>query len=181
MFAIIGIILCWVPFRLLARNGEFVAVVFIIDVVATNLFTILNASIWPNDDMTHWWDGVGYCDAQVYLILPMQCLYASCIFELTRALAQRLRLRRVNDLSQPERRRQLIIQASIIFPVPILQIILTWFLLSNRYMIGTVIGCYGMFGQNWFKIMVFNFPPALFALATIPFACKSCPMHTYPT
>jgi hypothetical protein len=32
-----------------------------------------------------------------------------------------------------------------------------------------------MFDQNWFKITVFNFPPALFAVATVPYACKYRP------
>lgn len=172
IFAIVGTIFCWVPYRLLTRNGEFVAVVFIIDVVVMNLFTILNASIWADDNLDSWWDGVGYCDIQVYLLLPMQCLYAACIFTIMRNLAQRLRLRRVDNLSTPERRRRHLIEALIIFPVPIVQIALTWFLLTNRYAIGTVVGCFGLYKESWFKIVVLIFPPAVFSIATIPYACK---------
>lgn len=172
ILALVGNLLCWVPFRLLARNGEFVAVIFIGDVMVINLFTIFNASIWPNDDWNSWWDGTGYCDVQTYLLLPMQCLYAACIFAIMRNLAQRLRLRRVNNLSQPERRRQHLMEALIIFPVPIIQLALTWFLLTNRYVIGTITGCYGMFDQSWFKIFVLIFPPAMFSIGTIPYACE---------
>ncbi|KAK9779133.1 hypothetical protein SCAR479_04000 [Seiridium cardinale] len=169
-FAIIGITLCWVPFRLLARNGEFVAVVFIVDVVITNVFTILNAAIWPTDDLNRWWDGVGYCDLQTYTLIPMQCLYASCIFATMRNLAQRLRLTRATNLTQRERRRQILVQSLIIFPVPIIQVALMWFVLSNRYVIGTVVGCFGIFNPNWFRIICFNFPASVYSVATIPYA-----------
>ncbi|KAH6654253.1 pheromone A receptor-domain-containing protein [Truncatella angustata] len=169
-FAILGTILCWVPFRLLARNGEFVVVVFIIDVVIANVFTVLNASIWPDDDMAKWWDGTGLCDFQAFITFPLDTLYAACIFAIMRNLAQRLRLKRANNLTPPERRRRMLVQSLIIFPVPIVQLALMWFVTSNRYAIAPVIGCLGAFDTSWFKVAVLGIPPATFAVATIPYA-----------
>lgn len=173
--AIASIIASLVPFSLLWRLGEVSATIFVGNVMVTNLFTLINASIWHDDNMDAWWDGVGYCDLQTYLVLPMQCIYAACIFAIMRNLAQRLRLKRATELTLKERRRQTLHQALIIFPVPLIQLALTWPFITNRFVVGSVVGCFGVFGENWFKIVIYNFPPAFFSLATVPYACSYLP------
>ncbi|KAI0128734.1 pheromone A receptor-domain-containing protein [Xylariales sp. AK1849] len=170
LFAIIGTIFCWVPFRLLSRNGEFAASVLIVDVVVMNLFTIFNSIIWHNDDWDIWWDGTGLCDIQVYLSAPMQTIYAACIFVVIRNLAQRVRLMRVNNLTRREKNRRDFIQALIIFPIPIIELAFTWFVLAQRYIIGTLVGCSATLDDSWPKILVYILPPALFAIGTVPYA-----------
>ncbi|ORY69759.1 putative mating type pheromone G-protein coupled receptor [Pseudomassariella vexata] len=169
-FAIIGTLLCWVPFHLLSRNGEFAAVVLIADVVILNLFTILNSLIWRSDNWDIWWDGVGLCDIETYLNGPLLTIYAAAMFAVMRNLAQQVGLMRASALTPEEKKKRNLIQAVIIFPIPVVQLIFTWFDLAQRYQIGTLIGCSAVYDGSWPKILIYSAPPTLFALGTSPYA-----------
>lgn len=172
LFAILGNLLCWVPFSLLLRNGEFAAVVFIVDVVITNCFTIINSLLWRNDYWGLWWDGQGWCDLQVWLMGPMQTTYAAAVFAIMRHLAQQVGMMRVTTLSPQEKRRRNLFQALIIFPIPLVQLAFTWFDLAQRYIIGTLVGCSATYDNSWPKLFVYTTPPILFALGSVPYACQ---------
>ncbi|KAI0024589.1 pheromone A receptor-domain-containing protein [Xylariomycetidae sp. FL0641] len=170
LLAVVGTLLCWVPLRLLYRNGEFAAVVLIIDVAILNLFTILNAAIWSNDNWDRWWDGKGLCDLEVYLSGPLQTIYAAAIFTVMLHLAQQVKAASINRLDREERIKRNLIQASIIFPLPLIQLIFTYFDLAQRYIVGTLIGCSAVYDSSLPKTLVFDAPPALFAVLAVPYA-----------
>ncbi|KAI1374970.1 pheromone A receptor-domain-containing protein [Hypoxylon crocopeplum] len=170
LFAIIGTILCWVPFRLLWRNGDIAAVVLIADVALINLFTVLNSLIWNSDNWDAWWDGAGLCDIEVYLWRPQQTVYAACIFAIIRQLANQVKLVPTTRPTRRERTRNALVQAAIIVPIPVFQLIFTWFDLAQRYNIGTLIGCLAMFDNSWPRIVVYDVPNAVFVVASVPFA-----------
>ncbi|KAI0389911.1 pheromone A receptor-domain-containing protein [Xylariaceae sp. FL0594] len=167
--AIVGILLCWVPFRLLLRNGEFASVVLIVDVVIMNIMTIVNASIWPTDDWRGWWDGRGLCDVEVYITAPLETMYAACVFTIMFNLAQQMRLKRASADRAAWSRRNLI-QAAIIFPIPAVQIVFTYFDLAQRYIIGAVAGCIAIYDTSWPKTVVFDIPGAVFSILAVPYA-----------
>ncbi|CAJ2510063.1 Uu.00g059630.m01.CDS01 [Anthostomella pinea] len=170
LLGIVGTLLCWVPFRLLYRNGEFAAVVLIVDVAIMNFFTILNSLIWNSDNWDSWWDGTGLCDIEVYVAGPLQTIYAASIFTVMRNLAQLVQMARVNQLGRQEKTRRNLLQAAIIFPIPLVQLLFTYFDLAQRYIIGTLIGCSAVYDSSWPKNMVYDAPPALFALLAVPYA-----------
>jgi len=179
--AFIGILLCWVPLRLLIRNGEFAGVVLIIDVVIMNVITIINSSIWHTDDWRNWWDGQGLCDIEVYITAPMQTMYAACVFTIMFNLAQQMRLKRAAAV--PRDRGALmkrnLIQAAIIFPIPIIQLAFTYFDLAQRYIIGTVVGCIAIYDQSWPKSVVYDCPAAIFSVMSVPYAGKYLLTHPF--
>ncbi|KAJ3494171.1 hypothetical protein NLG97_g4252 [Lecanicillium saksenae] len=133
ILGIIANLVCLVPLRLLYRNGEFAAVVFIIVVEIKNIFTILMALIWRTDDMESWWPGYGLCDVQQFV---------SGIL-------------RANPLTVREKRRRNFIQALIIFPLPIVQLAFTWPLAAQRYMVGTLMGCSWVPSSTWPYLLFF--------------------------
>ncbi|KAI0455433.1 pheromone A receptor-domain-containing protein [Xylaria acuta] len=169
ILAFAGILVSWVPLRLLMRNGEFAAVVFIIDVAVMNLITIVNSVIWHDDDWSTWWDGAGLCDIEVYLSAPLQTLYAASIFTIMYHLAQQVKITGAAR-GRGERTRRNLVQAAVIFPVPFVQLVFTWFDLAQRYIIGTLIGCSAVYDASWPKILVYDAPPAVFALLAVPYA-----------
>jgi pheromone a factor receptor len=173
ILAFLGILLCWVPVRILVRNGEFSAVVLIIDVAIMNLITILNSIIWHNDDWDTWWDGAGLCDAEVYLSGPLQTIYAASIFTILYHLTQQLKLTRTWRLDHDEKTRRNMIQAAIIFPIPCVQLVFTYFDLAQRYIVGTLIGCSAVYDNSWPKNLVYDAPPAVFAVLSVPYAGTS--------
>ncbi|KAI1816206.1 GPCR fungal pheromone mating factor [Poronia punctata] len=165
ILATVGILLCWVPFRLLSRNGEFAGAVLIIDVSLMNLFTIINSIIWHTDDVKTWWDGSGLCDLEVYLWSPLQTIYAAAIFTIMFHLAQQVKVGR-----RSRRRNLVILQAAFIFPIPVFQLAFTYFDLAQRYIVGTGIGCSAVYDSSWPTMVVYDVPPALFALLSVPYA-----------
>ncbi|KAI0110408.1 GPCR fungal pheromone mating factor [Nemania sp. FL0031] len=169
ILAFTGILINWVPFRLLVRNGEFAAVVFIVDVAVMNLITILNSLIWHDDNWRTWWGGAGLCDVEVYLSAPLQTIYAAAIFTVMHHLAQQVKLSRARRDRQEKTRRHLI-QAAIIFPVPFVQLVFTYFDLAQRYMVGTLIGCSAVYDVSLPKNLVYDAPPAVFAVLSVPYA-----------
>lgn len=169
LLAIIGTSLCWVPFQLLRRNGDFAATVLIVVVAIMNLFTVINSLLWRNDDWDQWWDGVGLCDIEVYLITPLQTVYAAAIFAIVRQVANQLKLSRV---TQPDRMKTALTQAAIMFPIPVVQLAFTWFDLAQRYNIGTLVGCMVVFDNSWPKFLVYDAPAPAFVVACVPYARK---------
>ncbi|KAI1169534.1 GPCR fungal pheromone mating factor [Nemania sp. FL0916] len=169
IFAFLSILINWVPFRLLLRNGEFAAVVFIVDVAILNFFTIINSLIWHDDNWEMWWDGTGLCDVEVYLFVPLQTVYAASIFTIIYRLAEQVKATRVGQV-RGEKTRRNIRQAAIIFTIPVIQLIWTYFDLAQRYIIGTLIGCSAIYDSSWPKNVFFDAPPAVFAVFSVPYA-----------
>ncbi|KAK8139183.1 hypothetical protein PG984_002563 [Apiospora sp. TS-2023a] len=146
------------------------AAIFIVGVVISNVFTVINSLLWRNDYWGSWWDGQGWCDLQVWLAAPLDTIYAAAIFAIMRHLAQQVGMMRVTTLSPQEKRRRNLIQALIIFPIPLVQLAFTWFDLGQRYIIGTLVGCSATYDNSWPKIFVYIIPPVIFALGSVPYA-----------
>ncbi len=182
--AVLGTVLCWVPLRALSRNGEFAAAVLVGTVCALNAVTVLNSLVWRSDDWARWPSGRGLCDLEVYLLMPLNTAYAAAVFALMRRLARQVRLSSLpvaNVTVAPgwrqtrRRARAMLAQAAIIFAVPLVQVGFTWFDLAQRFIVGTLVGCSAVYDNSWPKVLVFDVPPAAFAVAAVPYACEFLP------
>ncbi|KAI0847929.1 pheromone A receptor-domain-containing protein [Daldinia vernicosa] len=169
VFAIIGTGLCWPPLRTLWRYNDLPGVSLIIVVAIMNFFAVLNAMIWSQDNWDDWYDGQGLCDVQAYLSTPMKTIYAATIFVTVYELAQKFDVRRAILLNSREDKFRELKQALIIFLVPFIQLVMTYFTISQRYKIGTLIGCIAEYDNNWLKIIVFDVPIPIFVVLSVPF------------
>ncbi|RYP45503.1 hypothetical protein DL768_008170 [Monosporascus sp. mg162] len=176
LLAALGTCLCWVPLRLLARNGEFAAVVLTTTVCILNLTTVVNSLLWRSDDWRSWPSGRGLCDLEVYLLQPLNTAYAAAVFALVRRLAGQVRL--ATALPAPVaasrqralRRRAVMVQSLVIFSVPVVQVAFTWFDIAQRFVVAALVGCSAVYDNSWPKVLVFDVPPAAFAVAAVPYA-----------
>lgn len=168
--AIVANLVCLVPLRLLHRNGEFAAVVFILSVELKNLETILNSLIWRNDDVESWFPGYGLCDMGSFFDNFINGVYATCLLAIMRNLAQQVGLMRVNPMTAGEKRQRNLVQALIIFPVPLLMVGMTWPLSAQRYAVGTLVGCLWVAHSSWPYLITFVLPHILIPLATAAYA-----------
>ncbi|KAI0114863.1 pheromone A receptor-domain-containing protein [Daldinia grandis] len=173
LFAIAGTGLCWPPLRTLWRYGDISGVTLIIVVAIMNLFTVLNAMIWSNDNWDDWWDGTGFCDVQVYLSTPLKTIYAATIFVTVYELAKKFDVRRAILLNARQNRNRELKQSLIIFVVPFIQLVMTYFTISQRYRIGTLVGCIVQYDNSWPRILFFDAPNPVFVVLSIPFTIKS--------
>ncbi|KAL7939056.1 pheromone receptor [Trichoderma chlorosporum] len=170
LFGILANLVCLIPLRLLYHNGEFAAVVFILNVEVQNLRNIVNALIWRNDDVRSWWPGYGLCDVDAFLHNFCIGLYVTCLLAIMRNLAMQVGNLRANPPSRREKRRRNIIQALIIFPLPLVQLAWTYPLAQRRYYVGTLVGCYWPAASAWPTVVFEIIPQAIVSLITAGYA-----------
>ncbi|KAM0505051.1 hypothetical protein ACHAP8_002446 [Fusarium lateritium] len=170
LFSIIANLACIVPLKNLYRNGEFAAVVFIANIELANLDTIINALIWRDDDTSKWWSGQGFCDVSPYYTNFLNALFGTCLLAIMRNLAQQVGLLRANPLSVQEKRRRNLVQALIMFPLPIMQIAWVWPLTTQRYAVATLAGCSWIAWPAWPYMTFFVIAPVVVALITSGYA-----------
>lgn len=169
---IVATLLCYVPMRLLWKSGEFSAAMFCITTMALNLFYVINALIWRDDDVQNWFAGYGWCDLQIYVVFAVQTLYSASIFAIMRNLASKVGMMRATSLTASEKRRRNITESLIMFPLPLLQILLTYFVLAQRYNVSTLIGCTNSYDKTWLYVIFYHLPTPAFAILTVIFAGK---------
>ncbi|KAI6092554.1 pheromone A receptor-domain-containing protein [Hypoxylon rubiginosum] len=170
MMAILGTMLCWVPLKLLWRNGDFAASCLIVVVTILNVFTSLNSIIWSSDNWNVWWDGAGLCDIQIYLQQALYTAFAASIFAIIHHLAEQVRLDRATPVDREERGYIIWSQIAIIFPIPLIQVLFTYFDISQRYKIGTLVGCMPVYDVSWPRVLLYEAPTPAFVYASVPYA-----------
>lgn len=173
IFTTLSNLLMWVPLKLLHRNGELAAVIFIVVTMIYNLSTAINSIIWRSDDTSTWWMGWGYCDVYIYINYPILTIYTSCVFAVMRNLADQISLMRADSLSLREKRRRNLIQSIIIFLVPLIQLALIYPASLHRYNIMPLVGCAWWPNRTWVSFVFFCVPPPVFALGAAWYAGRS--------
>ncbi|KKA28697.1 hypothetical protein TD95_003429 [Thielaviopsis punctulata] len=160
---------CIVPLRLLYRNGEFAAVVCIIAIMILTVFFVLNALIWHNQDTSTWWNGVGYCDMNIYLTTACQMSAVGSVFAIMRNLSININVLRASPLTHRERKQKNLVQALIIFVPVLIQLGWLYPITTERYSIMPLTGCYARTDPSW-PVMFFIVPEAVYPIGTAIYA-----------
>ncbi|KAL7901041.1 pheromone A receptor domain-containing protein [Trichoderma sp. SZMC 28014] len=170
LFALIGNLVCVVPLRLLYGNGELAAALFILVVELQNFEYIVNALIWRNDDVESWWPGYGLCDVNSHVRNLSIGLFNSCLLAIMRNLSLQIGNLRASPLTKKEKTQRNIVQAIIIFPLPLLQIVWTYPLAEHRYYIGTLVGCTWANDESWPYLIFYVVLSTLMPVVTAGYA-----------
>lgn len=170
---LVAAVSCWVPLRLFHKNGELAGASMVVAVALLNFFYAVNAVLWPTDDIGNWPKGYGWCDIQLILWVPLETLNAAAVCAVMHNIANQASLLRASGLTCEEKRRRRMVQALILFPVPLLQIVLYYFVIAMRYNISGIIGCQAVFDPDWVFLVFFVLPCPLFAMAAAYFAGES--------
>lgn len=180
VLGISSIIICLVPLRLLYRNGEFAAVVFVANMMGLNLLTVTNALIWRDDNMTEWWPGYGWCDLHPFLYVPMMALFTTSVLAISRNLSVQVGMLRAHPLTVREKRRKNLVQALIMFPLPLIQMAWIYPITAQRYTIATLVGCDWRVHRSWPKLVFFSLPIPVLALLSGYYASKHSRSFLFP-
>ncbi|KAK2604557.1 hypothetical protein N8I77_007475 [Diaporthe amygdali] len=156
---------CLVPLQLFSVSGELAGVVLVISSGIMNFYQFINALVWHNDDIANWPRGYGWCDVQLASACPLETLVAASICAILRNVANQISSLRATALTGNEKRRKNLVHALIIFPVPLLQGILYYFVIAVRYNISGIIGCQAVYQTNWVFLVFFLLPCPIFALS----------------
>ncbi|KAK4196502.1 putative pheromone receptor [Triangularia verruculosa] len=162
---LISLFITWVPARLLFRSGEFAGTVLCVITMILNSFTVINALIWRDNNVEEWFAGYGWCDIQTYIKFGLDTAFNISLFEIMRGLASKVAMNRATTLTSKERRRNRIVSAAVIFTVPAVQMILTYFVAVGRYNVSTLVGCGVYYFPNWIFLVFFVLPTPIFAVA----------------
>ncbi|KUI65412.1 Pheromone a factor receptor [Cytospora mali] len=161
---------CWVPMRLFYKNGELAGTTMVIAIAILNFYYFINTLMWPNDDIANWPKGYGWCDIQLASWVPVETLNAAAVCAILHNVFNQVSVMRASGLSGNEKRRKHLIQALIIFPIPVLQFILYYFIIAIRYNISGIIGCQAVFDGDWVFLVFYLLPCPVFAAIAAYFA-----------
>ncbi|KAL5002804.1 pheromone A receptor-domain-containing protein [Aspergillus recurvatus] len=151
--SVIAIIVTSSPLVLHWKNRNFPAAIMMGWFIVLNLFNVINAFIWPTDDVDNWWDGAGLCDIEVkmlissYVAIPgsLVCIFRSlaCVLDTSRA-----------TLVPNKRQRWTTHFMEVLFcvVVPLLAAATHPIYQGNRYFIFAVSGCVSSLDPSWVSL-----------------------------
>lgn len=167
---ILAPIACWVPMRLLWRNGEFSAAAFCIVTMILNFYYVVNALLWRDNNVQNWFAGYGWCDLQVYTIFALETVYSASVFSIMRNLANRVGLMRATSLTSKEKKRRNLVEGLVLLPAALVQVIVTYLVLAQRYNVSTLIGCTSAYDTSWPFLVFFDLPSPIYAVGAAVYA-----------
>jgi len=185
VFAIFALLINLVPFRLLYRVKNLAGCTLIITVAISNLISVINSLLWPNDDFESWYNGVGLCDIEVQIKYPLYTLIATSLCSITRSLARALDTDNATlHESKGMKRRRLMFDVLFCFTVPFFQLTLHYIPSDARFGIYPVYGCLTFFDASWPTIVIMYMWPPIFSVLNCYYAGMFCPsraLHSLTT
>ena len=115
---------------------------------------LINANIWPTQEINNWWNGTGLCDIQAPLKYPISLSLALSLWRLMNALATAVRNLPQYELSKAEKRNRLLKEALYCWLVPLLQIPLSYLVRKGRFTVIPVVGCADLLDDSWLKFLI---------------------------
>jgi pheromone a factor receptor len=167
IFCLIAILINIIPFLALSSGSRIniSACSLIIYIFLANLFTLINSLLWPTNDYANWFSGIGLCDIETKLQLPIITGIAAATACLTRELAEALDTKSAKVTStRRDRRNKIIIDSLLCFALPTLQIILHWLVQDVRFFLAVLAGCGASYDASWPTVVIMYIWPVIFSL-----------------
>lgn len=155
MFALLGILVTYFPFRSFLSHGNVPAISIVIATNICNAMSFLNATIWHSDNQASWWFGYGLCDIEALLRYPITMALATSLCALSKRLADCLDTSNaVVHQTAATKRRRFFFDIAFCWTIPLLQLALHYVVQNARYQIFPVFGCSDSVDQSWPTIVI---------------------------
>lgn len=156
------------------RNRNAAAVCLVFWILINNFFSLVNAIIWPNDNMSTWFDGVGLCDVEAKIIIGRSFGIASATLCILRSLANVMDQNKITIApSRAQRMRATAFDLIICIGIPLLAMVFHYIVQPNRYAIAGISGCVPTDIQGPVTIVLLDFPPLILAVVDLYYAGPS--------
>ena len=167
MLSLLTLILDIPPLVWHARNRNLAASSLVFWIILGNLMNLMNAFIWPTDDILTWWHGYGLCDIEVKLMIAEGFGVVGSLVCIMRNLAQVLNTKRtILNPSRADRRWHTITECLFCFGGPIYSMAVHYIVQPNRYYIFAISGCTISYDNSWPKlVLILIWPPILCLVA----------------
>ncbi|KAK0916384.1 a-factor receptor [Friedmanniomyces endolithicus] len=143
--SLLVIILLLSPMCWHLRNRNVGATFLVAWTILINLQTLINALLWPHDDIALWYNGAGLCDVEVKLQIAFLSL-----LPLLWPLAQRI--------------RDYAVDFSFCLGFPALQMLFHYIDQPTRYLLFGIAGCEASVSKTWVTVLLMDVPPLLWTL-----------------
>ncbi|PYI00798.1 a-pheromone receptor PreA [Aspergillus sclerotiicarbonarius CBS 121057] len=150
VLSFISMLLSIVPLVLHWKNRNFPASSLICWYLVLNLFNIVNALIWPTDDVDSWWDGNGLCDVEAKIMIGSYIAIPGTLVCIFRNLAHVLDTSRANLVPTKSQRwwnRGMVLLFCVIAPV--IAMLTHYVYQGGRYFLFAIAGCLNSYDQSW--------------------------------
>ncbi|KAL3449804.1 pheromone A receptor-domain-containing protein [Aspergillus insuetus] len=153
--SLLAILISLPPLVLHWKNRNFPCIFLICWFLVLNIFNIVNAFIWPTDDIINWWDGKGLCDVEVKIFLGSYVGVPGTLICIFRSLAFVLDTRRAALVpSKHQRWRNRAMELSFCVVIPIIASITHIIYQGNRYFIFAGSGCIYSLDQSLVSLVL---------------------------
>ncbi|KAI4151896.1 MAG: hypothetical protein LQ340_003216 [Diploschistes diacapsis] len=150
------------------KNRNLPASSMVFWIVLENTFNIINALVWPNDNVLAWPSGVGYCDVEIKLDIASSIGLLGSLCCILRSLAKALDTDNARLMATPaERQRQLALELFYCVGLPLVLAVLHFVIQPFRYYVLAIAGCAPAFSNSWLTIMIFYIWPPVVCLINV--------------
>ena len=176
LFSFVFMLLIIPPMFWHFRNRNIGATAMVAWVIILLLFTFVNAVLWPADNISNWYNGIGLCDVEAKILVSSQVALPASFACVLRALAAVMDTNCTTLIqSKAQRRRTYLIDLLWCIGFPLIQMFLHFIVQPRRYYIYGISGCVAAVSNSWLTVLLILVPPTIWALIDTYFAGE------YPT
>jgi pheromone a factor receptor len=126
------------------------------------LFSFINSILWPNDNISTWYTGIGLCDIEVKIQIASEVARPASLACILRALAAVLDTDRATLVkTKAQRRRNCLIDLSWCLGFPLLQMLFHYIVQTSRYFVYGISGCVPSTGTSLVTVFLIGLPPLI--------------------
>ena len=153
------------------RNRNIGATVLVAWVILLLLFTSTNAVLWPNDNISNWYNGTGLCDVEVKIQVASQVAFPASLACVLRALAAVMDTDHATLVqTKAQRRRRYAVDLLWCVGFPLLQMLLHYLVQTRRYYLYGIAGCVPAVSTSVVTIFLLVVPPMIWTLVDSHYA-----------
>ena len=156
------------------RNRNLSASSLVSWIMLSNIMNMINAFIWPTDNIASWWNGSVLCDIETKLMIAVTFGLLGSLASVMRSLAHVLDTERtILGLSLAERHWKMAINCLLCFGGPVYGMAVHYVVQPNRYYIYAISGCTATYDNSWPKLILILIWPPILCLLVLYYSGRS--------
>lgn len=165
ILSFISLLIGVAPLVLHTKNRNYAMTSLISWFCLLNIFNIVNAIIWPNDDIDSWWSGVGLCDVEIKLMAASYVGVPGALVPVFRSLALVLDTENASLVpSRQQRWRSRFMGILFCVVVPTIAMITNFVYQRRRYFLIGIAGCVNSYDRSYMSLLLAYIWPLIIAL-----------------
>ena len=172
-FSLLNLLLDIPPFIFHVRARNVAAGSLVLWILLMNTSDLINALLWPTDNIREWFSGIGLCDVEVKIFVGAQVGQTGALICIMQDLAKVLDTENVTlGRTDIEAKRRRVWELVMCWGMPLLLMICHYVVQSARYAIFGISGCTIIVDNSWPSIVLLQIWPVIFVLVDVYYSGK---------